>query len=262
MHGKSNLTKCVSTRLPDHLVEETDTENNTASPSPESKFEKLILDKLHGIEMRIDETISKKLAENYTKFDAKISKASESYADSIKQNVNCAEKVPDFRKIIEDTKNEELVLQKERETRAPNIIINGLPEEADTPVKQKAEDIKSIREFLDAIEVASMPEFVTRLGRRNDNNYRPIKIKMKNQNDKDPVMSNLNKLKQASEILRKVSVTDDYTVKEREEIKKQVEEAKSKTELEGDGKYVFKVRGTQKRPCFRRFTMTITGTRE
>ena len=37
--------------------EETDTENNTASPSPESKFEKLILDKLHGIEMCIDETI-------------------------------------------------------------------------------------------------------------------------------------------------------------------------------------------------------------
>ena len=43
---------------------------------------------------------------------------------------------------------------------------------------------------------------------------------MKNQNDEDLVMPNLNKLKQASEKLRKVSVTDDYTVKEREEIKK------------------------------------------
>ena len=50
--------------------------------------------------------------------------------------------------------------------------------------------------------------------------HRPIKIKMNNQNDKDLVMSNLNKLKQASEI----SVADDYTVKERDEIRKKVEE--------------------------------------
>ena len=168
--------------------------------------------------MHIDETRSKKLIENYTKFDAKISKASELYADSIKQNVKYVEKVPDFRKIIEDTKNEELVLQKECETCAPNIIIHGLPE-VDT-LEGKAEDTKSIREFLGAIEVASMPEFVTRLGRRNDNKYKPFIIKMKNQNDKDLVMSNLNKLKQASVKLCKVSVMDDYTVKEREEIKK------------------------------------------
>ena len=104
--------------------------------------------------MRIDETISKKLAENYTKFDAKISKASESHADSIKQNLKPIEQVPDFRKIIEDTKNEELVLQKEREACALNIIIHDLPEEADTS-EGKAEDTKSIRKFLEAIEVAS-----------------------------------------------------------------------------------------------------------
>ena len=118
------------------------------------------------------------------------------------------------------------------------------------------------KEILDAIEVASMHESVTRLGRRNGNKSRPIKIKMKNQNDKNPVMSNLNKLKQASEKLRKVSVMDDYTVKEREEIRKKVE-AKSKTELQGNGKYVFKVRGTPKNGLvIRRFTMTITATRE
>ena len=47
---------------------------------------------------------------------------------------------------------------------------------------------------------------------------------MNNQNDKDLAMSNLNKLKHASEKLRKVSVTDDYTVKERGDIRKKVEE--------------------------------------
>ena len=60
------------------------------------------------------------------------------------------------------------MLQKEREVHALNIIIHGLPEEADTS-EGKEEDIKAIRKFLDAIEIASLPELVTRLGRRNDN---------------------------------------------------------------------------------------------
>ena len=59
-------------------------------------------------------------------------------------------------------------------------------------------------------------------------------------------MSNLSKLKEAPEKFKRISVTDDYTAKEREEIRKMVEAAKSKTVLEGAGKYVFKVRGTPK----------------
>ena len=59
-------------------------------------------------------------------------------------------------------------------------------------------------------------------------------------------MSNLSKLKQAPENFRKISVTDDYTEKEREEIRKMVNEAKNKTESRGDGKYIFKVRGSPK----------------
>ena len=58
--------------------------------------------------------------------------------------------------------------------------------------------------------------------------HRQIKIKMNNQNDKDLVMSNFNKLLQASEKLRKVSVTDDYQRTRRNQ--KKVEESKSKTE--------------------------------
>ena len=45
----------------------------------------MILDKLQGIEERIDETISKKFAENYKNIDAKMNQVSETYADSIKE---------------------------------------------------------------------------------------------------------------------------------------------------------------------------------
>ena len=65
-------------------------------------------------------------------------------------------------------------------------------------------------------------------------------------NEKKSVMSNLSKLKQAPENFKKISVTDDYTEKEREEIRKMVNEAKNKTESQGDGKYIFKVRGSPK----------------
>ena len=65
-------------------------------------------------------------------------------------------------------------------------------------------------------------------------------------NEKDLVMSSLSKLKEAPDKFKRISVTDDYTAKEREEIRKMVVEAKSKTALEGEGKFVFKVRGTPK----------------
>ena len=170
---------------------------------------------------------------------------SETYADSIKKNLNPDEQVFDLRKIFNETKSEELVQQKEREARAQNIIIHGLPEEPDTPEGEEA-DIRTIKEILDAIEVAPDFESFIRLEKRNESKSRPIKLKMSTLNEKKSVMSNLSKLKQAPENFRKISVTDDYTEKEREEIRKMVNEAKNKTESQGDGKYIFKVRGSPK----------------
>ena len=143
--------------------------------------------------------------------------------------------------------------QKEREVRAQNIIIHGLHEEADTPEGKEADipegkeaDIRTIKEILDAIEVAPDFESFIRLGKRNESKSRPIKLKMSTFNEKKSVMRNLRKLKQAPENFRKIRVTVDYTEKEREEIRKMVNEAKNKTESQGDGKYIFKVRGSPK----------------
>ena len=54
----------------------------------------------------------------------------------------------------------------------------------------------------------------------------------------------------------RISITEDYTPEERLAIREKVKEAKRKTELEGEGKYVFKVRGTPKNGLMiRRFTV-------
>ena len=242
------LTQGQDSWSPVIIIDDSQNDSTNSHPITVSPFEKMILDKLQGIEERqnrFDETISKKFAENYSNLDMKITEVSQSYADTMKQNATPSEQVQDFRKIIEETKNEELVQKKEREARSQNVIIHGLPEEANTPEGKEA-DKKTIKEFLEIIDVASEPQSITRIGDRNDVRCRPIKLIMVNNHEKDLIMSNLVKLKEAPDKFKRISVTDDYTAKEREEIRKMVVEAKNKTALEGNGKYVFKVRGTPK----------------
>ena len=70
-------------------------------------------------------------------------------------------------------------------------------------------------------------------------------------------MNNVSKLKHAPDDSKSVSITDDYTLEERQAIKDMVTEDKNKTESEGAGKYVWRVRGTPKNGLeLRRFPLT------
>ena len=63
-------------------------------------------------------------------------------------------------------------------------------------------------------------------------------------------MKNLNKLKNADERLKKISVTDDYTEDERHLIKMWVQKANTKNcEEDDNSKFVWKVRGSPKTGC-------------
>ena len=109
------------------------------------------------------------------------------------------------------------------------------------------DDKKNVDDFLAIIQQTdAKPVTIIRLGKRDENKTRPIKIKFNLLSDKQLVMSSLSKLKEAPDMSRKISVTEDYTIEERAEIMKKVKEAKNKTETEGEGKYTFKVRGTPK----------------
>ena len=70
------------------------------------------------------------------------------------------------------------------------------------------------------------PESTERLGNRNEEKKRPIRMKMRSLNEKKMVMGSLGKLKTAPENLRKINVTDDYTIDERQLIKNKVTEAR------------------------------------
>ena len=73
---------------------------------------------------------------------------------------------------------------------------------------------------------------------------RPLKIVLKSAAEKANVMKNLGRLKGTERYFGKISVKDDYTTSEREEIRLLTERAKKET-AENPEK-VFKVRGNSK----------------
>ena len=99
-------------------------------------------------------------------------------------------------------------------------------------------------DILKQIEVDSKPDKVVRIGKANTNKARVLKITMPTKDSKDEVMNNLRRLKGTEEKFGKISVTDDYTVTERQKIKDFTEKAREQSKQ--DNTRVFKVRGDPK----------------
>ena len=96
------------------------------------------------------------------------------------------------------------------------------------------------------------PTLAHRLGIRNVDRSRPLRITMESTNLKAEFMSKLWRLKYAEDEYKKIRITDDFTFEEREEIRQWVEMAKNKNEEENNENegvkrnYTWKVRGTPK----------------
>ena len=222
-----------------------DENNNTASLN--KKFEKLS----NTIIERVTKIVDDKLNIIDTKFQNlinipdKISESCKTFKNVLTENVPSTGNNSDFRQIMRETRNEELLQQKERAIRAHNLIIHGFSESTD---RQKETDVDNeiIKELFGVIEIESTHVSATRIGKPSDTKSRPLKVIMRNLNDKELVMNNLNKLKNAEDRFRKISITDDYTNEEREAIRIKVTEAKNKTEVEGGESFIWKVRGSPK----------------
>ena len=87
---------------------------------------------------------------------------------------------------------------------------------------------------------------VIRLGQMSDGKIRPIKATFLEESEKEKIIANIGNLKGQDEY-RGVSITDDYTITERETIKAYKEKAKEMNNNEAvDSKFEWKVRGTPK----------------
>ena len=89
---------------------------------------------------------------------------------------------------------------------------------------------------------------ITRLGKVDNENTKkmPIKVVMKSEESKIVIISNLRKLK-GKEEFNGLSITEDYTIKERELIRQYIGKAKEANSNEPvDVQTIWKVRGNPK----------------
>ena len=98
--------------------------------------------------------------------------------------------------------------------------------------------------FLETIGTTLSPKQIIHLGKPNGDKRRPLKLVMNSSEDKDSIMSRLVNLKNADDIYRKLSVRDDYTIEEIEQIKSWVRKAEVKNKEENTQSW--KVTGTPK----------------
>lgn len=114
----------------------------------------------------------------------------------------------------------------------------------DSDVPLKNQDDYFITSLMKILGVGKVPTSVARLGRPEPGKNRPVKLTMKCVDDKEQVMTNLKKLKNADAEYHRLSIRDDYTMEERELIRKYAEDARKKNEEENTT--AWKVRGTPK----------------
>ena len=126
-------------------------------------------------------------------------------------------------------------------TRDLNIIVHGVDED------ERGDDI-FLKELFAIMEMDTGPRIGHRLGKRNEDRARPIKIVMVSKTHKDEFMSKLWKLKYAGPVHNKARITDDHTWEERMEIRRWVKMAEEKNEKDNVGmkNFVWKVRGSPK----------------
>ena len=102
----------------------------------------------------------------------------------INQTLVCS----DFRSIIKENKNDELITERERQLRATNIIIHGVGEEIENG---KEKDEEFVTAFLGKLGIESKSSSNVRLGNFDPNKTRPIKLKMSSEAEKENIMSRL-----------------------------------------------------------------------
>ena len=228
----------------------------------ESKLERFLDEKLDAkLEAmnKFSETIAKEVKSSKEGVEDKLEEvmvANKTFADSVTNNTNAnkvstSPVVSDFRSIINEQRNIELNEAKDKKIRAANVIIHGVTE-PDSSDKDQCKKFNEdfVSDFLQTVGVNVSSKTIYRLGKADSSKNRPIKLITGGESEKDDIMNNLKKLKNV-EKYRGISITEDYTINERDMIRARAEEAKTKNANEpSDSMFTWKVRGTPKNGLF------------
>ena len=220
----------------------------------ERKFEQVENNLKQSIFAQVDKS-SKQMEEKFSE----VVNANKSYVDAVKnadtnsgtvREPDPSETNVDFRTIMRDERNEQLADEADKKQRACNFVVHGVVEGTGDKEKCKEDDNSAIASLLADLGVDVTFKAMYRLGNKRvestEQSKRPLKVVMNNENDKDRIMASLKNLKD-NEKYKRVSITDDYTTKERDTIKEWVKKAKDANANEpAESGYEWKVRGMPK----------------
>lgn len=134
-----------------------------------------------------------------------------------------------LREIMKEAIVEQKEEEEEQKQREQNIVIYKLEESTDKSVKiRKEHDEKLMEELFNEVLEIDPPELaeVSRVGNRMPEKCRPLKVSFKCTADKTAVMTSLWKLRNARDPFKNISINEDLSKKEREEIRSLTETAK------------------------------------
>ena len=231
-------TETQTTQLlqpPPHLQPQIDMQTGVLAEIIEEKL-KAIQDNIENIiddKLKRTDSQPQRLLENMT--------TQQTYANAARTRKPGA--TQNIGRTILQTSNEEIAEELDRNNRVNNIIIHG-KKEANT-----SDDIAFAENLLRDLNVRTTAiKEIKRIGQQNEHlsqsiGKRPIKLVLKNKEDKEAVINNLWQLKYRTSYTG-ISVTSDYTQRERLQIKELQNKAKEMNNEEVDGNFIWKVRGT------------------
>ena len=252
-HEDINVKKAQTETVPSPFNVSTKHDENTSLIV--STLETTITEKVSSIEKNLTDMLTSKFEENMRQLSS-LSKNLKSAApvpvnlsspddnSPTKWSSIVAGPTKNFKSVMRDARNDEKLEQSEKELRSKNLIIHGADEIGKDEAEIKKEDTTYVKEILQKIGLNMVPTLVVRLGKSTEGKNRPIKIVMKSKEEQNRIMENLHHLKGTERYFGKISIKDDYTISEREEIKLLTERAKEQSTQNPER--IYRVRGNSK----------------
>ena len=186
-----------------------------------------------------DKLRTEKENENEPKWSDIVSKHVNNKFEQVKEDITVVTKVLDETKLKASE-------EKDRESRANNVIIYRVPECASQEERSKHDKQFCMDLLKEILEIDLREEDIVkifRLGKKKENGQsRPVLLQLRERGTKNRIMESLYKLKSAEDKFRNISISHDLTQLERTECKSLVEEAK-KRQSEETGEFLWRVRG-------------------
>jgi len=196
-------------------------------------------------------TVLAEVNQNMKRIDDKVSETTPKWSEIVKKEVDSrlneiSGDIDSVQKSVTDTK-ERIMENEDKLKRINNVILYNVAEsDNDLAAERNADDMSFCGELMEKVlkvgyEVGDIVK-VIRLGKHDDKLKRPLLVEFANGHVKKVAMNNVTNLRSAKDKFQGVTISHDMTVKEREQCKLLVEEAK-KMQNEETGNYIYRVRG-------------------